>query len=89
MSISTIEVILDRVAGALEYSPIAIFSTQATAETARFEALFANTIMTKQRIKNDESSLVGIYDLSVRRDYLRWKLRDKALHLANKNKKAA
>jgi len=58
MSISTINVISERIKTANEVSPIAVFETD---KKDLFNAVFAKTVLTEKKIDMGDSGLIGVF----------------------------
>ena len=67
MTISTIDIIIDRISTATSASPIAVFRHTDKSRKAQLVVCFANTVGTQKQIQRDDSLLVGIFDKSLSR----------------------
>jgi len=61
MSVSTVETIIARISTAPINSPIAVFLTPHSKRTSQFDAVFANTIVSRKRLKMADPALVGVF----------------------------
>ena len=59
MSVSSIQVIMDRIASATETSPIAVFKVPE--KCGKLEAVFGATVMTQKKITEGDPDLVGVF----------------------------
>lgn len=74
MTLATIDVILDRISIATSASPIAVFQHTDKSRKSQLVVCFANTVKTRNLIRTQEDTLVGIYDKSLSRDWTLHKL---------------
>jgi hypothetical protein len=63
MSVALVIQIMERIKVAANESPIAVFrnSFKGPQTFDKLDAVFANTVFSKQRIANDSGNLIGIY----------------------------
>jgi hypothetical protein len=59
MSITTVEIALERIAVAPKFSPIAIFKSK---RKNRVEIYFASTVMSKKMMTENSKNLIGTFD---------------------------
>lgn len=78
MTISTVEVIMERVKTAYKDSPIAVFY----ADDGSLDAMFAATIETQKRIRTDEQNLVGVFHRYMNQGAVRFQLDRACLAIA-------
>ena len=79
MSVSTINIIADRVSVATKESPIAIFKVACTKADHKFDAVFGSTVATQLRIDGGNPAFVGLFT----RDISKKELTHKLISIAN------
>jgi hypothetical protein len=62
MSLMTVAHTMDRIKGAIPSSPIAVFRCDKKGEV---NAVFADTVKTRQQIADKDPGLIGVYDSSM------------------------
>lgn len=78
MTVMSTDLILERVKVAEKESPIAVFQD----ENGDLDAVFAATIGTQERIKNDDPDLVGVFHKYQRISTVRARLNNASLSMA-------
>lgn len=73
MSLSGVSVIMGRIETAEKTSQIAVFRSPGSPK-GTLDAVFANTVRTKNRVVNDDSLLIGVFDKRMDRSEVRTKL---------------
>jgi hypothetical protein len=76
MSVSQIQIIMNRIASATPESPLAVWRHTATKANGSLDCCFASTVQSVRHLRDGSRDLVGIYDNTMPADVVRSQLND-------------